>query len=75
MSACTRARVHSYLDLSTCAPKCVLPSVLKDVSGTPGLERNGPEREWAGGDRGGAGVYKEEGQNEVRRGGTQAGCG
>lgn len=31
--------------------------------GQAGLERNGPEAEWAGGDRGGAGVYKEEGQN------------
>lgn len=35
--------------------------------GQPGLERNGPEAEWAGGDRGGAGVWKEEGQNEVKR--------
>lgn len=43
----------------------------KMSQGHPGLERNGPEGEWAGGDGGGAGTCKEEGQNEVRKGGIR----
>lgn len=59
---------------SVCAPKCACCRLFQKTSpGHSGLERNGPEGEWAGSDRGGTGMDKEEGQNEVRRGGDWEG--
>lgn len=63
---CTCARTHTSL----CSPVCVCCRLFRKASlGHSGLERNGPEGEWAGSDRRGTEMDKEEGQNEVRKGG------
>lgn len=62
-SVCARACVCMSALECMCTQVCVAFCSQKMSVGQAGLERNGPEAEWAGGDRGGAGVYKEEGQN------------
>ena len=64
-------RTHVCTHTHLCAPMYVCCRLFRKASlGHSGLERNGPEGEWAGSDRSGTEMDKEEGQNEVRKGGT-----
>lgn len=69
-STAVHAHVRVRAHTSLCAPKCVCCRLFGKASlGHSGVERNGPEGEWAGSDRRRTEMDKEEGQNEVRKGG------